>query len=440
MKRPCLWLAVWGCLVGQLAFAGNAHDVFGAGPRGAAMAGAMVAEADDHTAAFYNPALLGRATKANFGLGFAWYRLGGTVDPDTAGNKSLDCEYCSSPDTVLFQAGFVLPIGGKINNRLALGVSASLPASRLVRVLAPEPGQPFWLMYNSAPERLLLHAGLSVKIVDWLSLGIGLQAFADLVGAGASVEVDLFSKQVTSRSVDSSLATRGSPLFSLLVSPLKNLRFGMTFRWERFLLYSIPAAVDLKGVGTLGFTVEGITHYTPHTLEFGASWAPIEPLTIAASASWQNWSAAPSPYLDLSIDLSGDTLKALGLDEALDVKSPAQPPGFVDTLNFRLGIEYRVNERFAARGGFFFRPTPVPQQNTAGTNILDASTLGITGGIGFNFSDPLEVFSQPLTIDLAGQAQFLLPREAKKDATDDQPSYRYDGKAYGLNIAVRYDF
>ncbi len=120
--------------------------------------------------------------------------------------------------------------------------------------------------------------------------------------------------------------------------------------------------------------------------------------------------------------------------------SARQRPGFTDTLGIRAGAEYRLTERFAARLGGFLRPTPVPKQDTQGTNLMDNTALGITGGIGFNFADPLEIFAHPLQIDLAAQAQFILPREAKKEAVDSQPGYSYAANVYGVTAAIRYDF
>ena len=40
----------------------------------------------------------------------------------------------------------------------------------------------------------------------------------------------------------------------------------------------------------------------------------------------------------------------------------------------------------------------MPRQDTAGTNLLDNSTVGATLGVGFNFDDPLEVFGSPLQV------------------------------------------
>jgi long-subunit fatty acid transport protein len=112
----------------------------------------------------------------------------------------------------------------------------------------------------------------------------------------------------------------------------------------------------------------------------------------------------------------------------------------VNTLGGRLGAEYRVSERFAARLGVLYRPTMIPLQNVAGTNLLDANTVGLSTGIGFNFSDPLEIFEHPIQIDFAAQAAFLLQREAVKPATDVLPSYTYAARVFGGTAMIRYDF
>jgi long-chain fatty acid transport protein len=416
-------------------------DLFGFGPRGSAMAGAMTAEANDYTAVFYNPALLVERKDVNFGFHFQYYRMQADVaqkDPNSV-NK-LNCSACTAPDSVGYSLGLAVPLGGKVKNHLALGVGIYLPSQVLLRVNAPDTNTPYWYRYNGNPERLSVHLGAGIRIVEWLKIGLGVQALADLVGDGANVSVDLFSKQVKLNTLNSYLGTRVSPVFGLHVSPTNWLRFGATYRGEMKLIYQIPAKVDLQGVGTLGFTVSGVAHYSPHTVSVGAAIDPVKNLTISLDGEWQNWSAAPSPYVNLVIDLSGKTLDGLGLGSALDVSSAMQRPGFADTISARLGGEYRVSDRFAARLGAFYRPTPVPKQDTAGTNLLDNDSVGVTGGIGFNFPDPLEIFQAPIQIDLAAQATFIMAREANKDPTDNVPSYTYSSRVYGASIAVRYDF
>ncbi len=435
MKRlMCIALAMSPVLVRADVF-----NLYGFGPRAAAMGGAMTAEANDYTAVFYNPALLVDRKDVNFGAAFQFYRMVPTVQSKDLA-KDLDCTNCTPPDAVGTSVGLLFPLGGKVKNHLAFGLGVYLPTSVLLRLNAPSSNNPYWYRFHGNPERLQLHLGAGIKIVEWLKIGLGLEVLADLIGDEANVGVDLFSKQVKRGDINASLATRVGPVFSLHVSPIKRLRIGATFRWEMRLNYQIPAKVDLEGIGTLGFVINGVAHYTPHTLAFGAAFDVLENLTIALDGEWQNWSNAPSPYVGITIDLSGPTLEALGLGSALDVTSAKQRPGFSDTFGGRLGAEYRISERFAARLGTFVRPTPVPKQDTQGTNLLDSMAIGITGGVGFNFPDPLEIFQHPIQIDVAGQAQFLLPREAKKDAVDTQASYTYSANVYGVTAAIRYDF
>ncbi len=417
----------------------DVFNTFGYGPRATAMGGAMTAEANDYTAVFYNPALLVERKDVNFGFNFQFYRMVSQVaSKDLA--KPLDLSNSNAPDSVGTSVGLLFPLGGKVKNHLAIGLGVFLPTAVLLRLNSPGPNTPYWYRYHASPERLILHLGAGIKIVDWLKIGLGIQALADLIGSGANVSVDLFSKQINGGDINAYLGTRVAPVFSLAVTPMKRLRFGVTFKWEMKLLYAIPAKVDLEGIGTLGFTVSGVAHYTPHTLNFGAAFDATDDLTFTLDGEWQNWSSAPSPYMGINIDLSGPTLEALGLGSALDVTSATQRTGFKDTFGGRLGAEYRISERFAARLGTFLRPTPVPKQDTAGTNLMDNTAIGIAGGIGFNFPDPLEIFQHPIQIDVAGQAQFILPREANKEAVDSQPGYTYSANVYGVTAAIRYDF
>lgn len=431
-------LAVMLALV-SLAARADTFNLFGYGPRAAAMGGAMTAEANDYTAVFYNPALLVDRKDVNFGFGFQYYGMSSNVQ-STDLSKSLDCAHCKAPDAVGTSLGLLFPLGGKVKNHLAFGVGIYLPTAVLLRLNAPSQNTPYWYRYEGNPERLQLHLGMGIKILDWLKIGAGLSILADLIGNDANVGVDLFSKQIKSGEINAVLSTRAAPVFSLHLSPFKRVRFGATFKWEMRLDYKIPATVNLEGIGNLAFVINGTAHFTPHTLTFGAAVDVLENLTIALDGEWQNWSAAPSPYSSISIDLSGPTLEALGLGKALDTQSAKQPPGFKDTFNGRLGAEYRLSENFAARLGGFYRPTPVPRQDTQGTNLLDNATVGVTAGVGFSFPDPLEIFQEPVHIDLGGQAQFILPRVATKDTVDAQAGYTYSATVYGATAAIRYDF
>lgn len=434
-------VALVACLVSASALA-DPFPLYGYGPRAAAMGGAMTAEANDFTAAFYNPALLIRRKDLNFGFAFQFHRLiPEIVSKDLA--KPLDP--IEAPDNVGTSTGFVFPIAGKVKNRLAIGLGLYLPTSVFVRVNAPDASRPYWYRYNGNLERFVLHLGAGIKITDWLSIGPGVSVLATLQGkigggGGALAKVDLFSRNVKVKELDAALTTRLAPTFGVSVTPFKWLRFGATYRYEIMLPVTIPAIVDLEGIGTLNLSVNAISHWAPHQVSFGGAWDITEQATVSLDLDYQHWSTAPSPYVSLNVDLAGPTLAALGIDKALDLNSPATPPGFVNTLGFRVGGEYRVSERFAARLGGYYRPTPVPLQNVVGTNLLDGNAIGLATGIGFNFADPLEVFEHPIQIDVAAQMTLILPREATKPSFDTLPSYTYAAKVFGGTAMIRYDF
>ncbi|MFO0600026.1 MAG: outer membrane protein transport protein [Myxococcaceae bacterium] len=433
-------VAIAGAIAGtSLPARADVYDTYGFGPRAAAMGGAMTAEANDYTAVFYNPALLVERKDVNFGFNFHFYRMVSQVQSKDLA-KDLDCSSCTAPDSVGTSLGLLFPLGGKVKNHLAFGLGVYVPTAVLLRLNAPSSKTPYWYRYNGNPERLQLHLGAGIKIVDWFKIGLGVQVLADLIGDSSNVSVDLFSKNIKSGELNAYLGTRVAPIFSLHLSPLQRLRIGVTYRWEMQLKYQIPAKVDLEGIGTLAFVISGVAHYSPHTIQFGVAFDALENLTFSLDGEFQLWSLAPSPYVGINIDLSGPTLDALGLGSALDVSSSKQPPGLANTFGGRLGAEYRLSERFVARAGAFLRPTPVPKQDTQGTNLLDNTTIGASVGVGFNFPDPLEIFQHPIQIDLAGQAQFVLAREAKKATTDDQPGYTYSANVYGVSAAIRYDF
>jgi len=428
------------CLFALAAFSARADfDLYGYGPRAAAMGGAMTAEVNDYAAVFYNPAAMGGFKQVNTGFQFQYTGMLANVESKDS-TRPVKCDYCRAPSQAAFALGMVLPFPGKAQDHVAFGMGFYLPGKVMLRLQAPSREEPYWYQYQSGAERLQMQFALGFRIFDWLKFGAGVSILANLVGDSANVGVDLFSKQITHSDINAYLGTRVAPIFSLHSTPLPWMRFGATFRYEMQVDYRIPANVDLEGIGVLGFVITGTSQYQPHTLQFGAAFDIIPQLTVSVDGIFQAWSRAPSPYMGVGIDLSGPTLEGLGLGSALDVSSVKQPPGFSDTFGGKLGVEARLHERFTVRGGTFIRPTPVPKQDTAGTNLMDNTTVGASLGVSANFPDPTGLLAHPIIIEVTGQSQFVLKREANKSNIDSTPSYTYSATMLGLMAATRYDF
>ncbi|MEN9799183.1 MAG: hypothetical protein RL653_2879 [Pseudomonadota bacterium] len=401
--------------------------------------GAQVAAAADASATFSNPALLGHLSTPSVEISGSGLFYAPDVAPLTQGAQ-LDCSACSPPDAFGTQLGLVSPLGGRLKGRATVGASLYLPTDVVLRVRLQDPNRPAWYLWDNNPRHLLLFFGAGLKVTDWLSLGAGAQVLADLVGQGAKLEVDLFSKEVTFRELDSSIVPRVAPVLGLAVTPHRRIRLGASFRGELANSVTIPATIDLSGVGTLGFTVAGTSHYTPNNVHAGVAVEPVDGLVLSADVAWEQWSRAPSPWVDLQVDLSGQTLAALGLDEVLDLSSATGRPGFVDTLGVRAGAEWRASPMFALRAGGFYRPTPVPGQDALGTNILDGNRVGGGLGVALSGRDPFELLEGTLHLELGVQASQLLQREANKAPSDPVPAYRYAMTVFAGQVGIRYTF
>lgn len=426
-------------LVLPAAAGAGVFDSFGYDPRGIGMGGAQVASADDYAASYFNPALLVLQDKVSFGYGFNWTQPRMSVravDPARAGELR-------SPETPSsfngWSLGVLFPLGGKVSNRLALGVGLYLPSSNVLRTEAIDPRLPSWYFYQAGPERIIVAASAGARITDWLSIGAGAQILGALIG-GFDFDLNLFSKQFEGRALRADLETRVAPLAGLALDfkPI-GLRFGLNYRGAIASDYRLPTVFDLTDVGVIELVMEGVSHYSPDTFSAGVQYR-IGAFVGTAELRYARWSKAPDPSTKVTLNVDGQALESLGIEDQFDIEGSSGAPGFLDTLSTHAGGEYWIVERrFAVRAGYSFRPTPVPQQ-TGDSNILDGNTHCVSLGLAFSFDDPLEIFGNPIHIEAAGQRLTIGEREAKKDQDAGVPSYKYSGAVNAVSVAVRYVF
>jgi long-chain fatty acid transport protein len=90
-------------------------------------------------------------------------------------------------------------------------------------------------------------------------------------------------------------------------------------------------------------------------------------------------------------------------------------PGYSDTVVPRVGVErsfkLRPGLRAHVRGGYFFEPSPSPEQ-TGDANLFDNSRSVFTLGYGVELGAPLP----GIRVDWFGQLHVLHPRTHTKDA------------------------
>ena len=415
----------------------NAFDVFGFNPRGLAMGGAMTAFVDDFSATYYNPAGLAQRQKVHFGLAFQTSFSALSIERQKGDSQNPSV---LPPTHSGITVGAVFPLGAKIGNRIALGIGLYVPTSALFRLDSVDQTTPQYYQYQGLPAKLVIAPGLGFRIHEKLKVGIGLLVLADLIGAGA-FSVDLVNRRLTQRNLRVDLSPAASLTAGIMAGPFYGFRFGFSFRGSLGLNYRLPIGLNLEGVGALELDAKGTAAWTPNQFTFGVAYElPQHHLRFGFDLLFAQWSDAPDPATKLDVKASGDVLERLGLSSALSFTSPDLPLGGVNTWTPRFGVEWGFLKDWTLRGGYFYRPTPLPKQDGF-TNYLDNDAHGLSAGLAWTAPDYLEIHKNPVTLELAFQSLILPNRTVvKRLANDPVGNLQSKGGLFTLALSFRHDF
>jgi long-chain fatty acid transport protein len=372
---------------------GNDLDGFGFGARPVSMGGAFTALANDFSAVYYNPAALinSKSLKLHGGYSFADYYL----DLDTETGKGED-----RAERISDLSAFTLGVSTRIfphdeDARFAAGLGIFLPTRRILTAfsvaapIAPEGGTPTssppqYIMYGEKRDKIGVYFGGAVRVIDGLSLGAGAALLADLPGA---VDLDFINSSVD---IEYELEWDLSPNAGIFWQALPGLSLGLTYRGELSLKIESRANVLVAGSPLLSLNVEAITLFSPQQIAFGFAWDPHPDFTVAFDLTWQDWSAYDRPFT---------------------VVTPGprpEDPDFDDTWTPRLGLEYQLTGLIALRMGYYYQPSPVPEQKDL-SNLIDNDKHVFSFGVGFTFDTPVA-----MNIDLFLQWHHLAEEKASK--------------------------
>lgn len=384
-------------------------DLFGYGARGVAMAGAPWASSQGHAAVYYNPAALAFDEHLTFAIGFQRAAL----------SLQVNGEPFQALDAPALDIGFgiPLPFGGVMQDRLTLGLAFVLPQTSILIADTPRPSELQWVLLENRAQTVSIQAALGARITDWLSIGWGVLALAELEGA---IEVAPNATGRLGSQARDELFTRYSQVVSVHTIPHERLDVSLTWRQESRADYTLPIEVDLGDefplpIPTLG--IGGTAQFDPQQVTLGIAGRPIERLLLEGSVSWKQWSAFPNPIRYTAVP-----------DDY-----PAQPaPGFSDTWIGRVAFEVPLTlgpVELAPRGGLAWEPTPVPEQ-TGLHNYLDSNRLiaGLGSGVAWRW----------ITFDLGVQWQEAFERTHTKQCVTDASGNRVVEAELGAVIPTSY--
>jgi long-chain fatty acid transport protein len=154
----------------------------------------------------------------------------------------------------------------------------------------------------------------------------------------------------------------------------------------------------------------------PKTVSLGFAYNANKKLTLALDATMVGWKS----FDTLAFDYAQNT------PYLADTKSPRE---YKNTFSYRLGAQYLISDKLAARGGIKYLMTPV-QDGYVTSEVPDASHFNYSFGLGYKMNTRLSI-----------DASFTIQQMKRTDTNiETQMSGTYRTNIYMPGISLNYNF
>ncbi|MBN2426529.1 MAG: transporter [Calditrichaceae bacterium] len=398
----------------------SGFSIYEQGAKATAMGGAFIAQANDVTGVFYNPAGITALPGFNVSLGTT------IIIPafDYTGPQTVDpLLYTKSKDLVFPPTHFYLTY--KINEKLSagfgfytlFGLGSEWPEEWVGRQLAT----------NSHVQTYFFNPVVSYKLMDNLSVAAGFSA----VMANVTLEKSILTPVgywVESK-LDATTMGYGFNL-GLQYKPMEKLSLGLVYRHNVKLdfkdgdaTFTMPAAAESVLRPMFPNTTGDSELTLPQLIGVGIAYDFTEQLTAEFDFMQLNWSSYDVLKLKFKDPVGGST-------ESEAIKN------YEDSYSLRVGMEYRINEQWAARLGYLRDNEAVPDEYVE-PSLPEGPRHLFCFGAGFKINK--------ITIDGFYLALLQDDREIKTSKLEvNGQSFPFNGKYRGLanmfGLTVSYGF
>jgi long-subunit fatty acid transport protein len=420
MKSARLTLAIAALFVGlgwSTSAAASPFELYGAGARGTAMAGAQVASGEGPGAVFYNVGALTGSPLGIHGSLLAGIdqseillmpRPDGYDVPDLGGSNPAvpSSATGTASDTGSMDPFYALSLGAVTSlsvDGLRVGAHMMVPIDGFFHLQTHFPDERERLLSNQLHHTLVgervrsfdLQLGVAYELLPWLSVGAG-----GMFMVGAEPRTNAFIEDLGDQNdVDINADVETKSDWGLLLGA----KFDLPANLTAGLSYRSSSAFQIVGENRIRLGTEGPDDeqfatqelnwtpvYTPEAGSIGLSWAN-DDVTVEASGRYTRW----SKYVDTH---SNET-------------------DFSDTLSPRLGAEWRYDEGLRVRTGFAWEPSPIPEQ-TGRTNYVDNER--IIGALGAGHM--VDALGESFEVNWSIQIQAMIPRQHRKERLAEHPN------------------
>lgn len=361
MKHLLRLLAVSVLMLGMsLGLYSNGLNLNGNGSKAISMGGAFVGLADDYSAVFWNPAGLTQMKEPQMSFFAVDIIPKGTYKWDLVGiDTQMESEHYPSGGV-----GYFRPLSKKV----VVGIYGHVPSGiggkwKGAELAVLSGGMAF--DWTSQVGQVSLSPAVAFKASDQLSLGLAVNINYGLLKMKRPTDLGQYEEDLNGIAFGATLG--------LMFKPSDKFSIGLSFK--------TPMKVKVKGDATmLGAAIYGLPGRDDAEREatwpmwFGAGIAfkPTGALTITMDAQYTNWKkmdSIPIHYTNpgwIAFFESGSELQLR----------------WKDAVQLRFGLEYKVSEAFALRGGFYTDPVVSPI-DTHNILLPEIGYKWITFGFGY---------------------------------------------------------
>lgn len=458
------------CLSAVTAFAGHV-DTYGIGSKGTSMGGAMTAGTDDPFSIYYNPAAITRIKKPTFSIGSHFINPAIKIDrynvdessplgvpvADLSGSDIKD----QSPWLIVPHMAYVQPITEKVSFGVAFYVPYGLELD-----WSRNPGEnpAAYNTYHSWYIREVITPTIAYKVNDKLSLGLGVSIGRTEAGSERLRYVPAFMKNPAvwqAAGYDAASAAGAAAAYTELDGAQYITEMTDDFNYS----FNIGVLYEATDKLSLGFTyrsrsnsdLEGTTKVnptlaiwqnqkidastsieTPDQFQFGVQYIVTPKWKVSADLTRTLWSSIDSYTVDFSEPFMATPGLSAGAPEEYYKRN------WKDTWQYRFGTEYKINEMFAVRGGYYYDPSVVPS-DTYDVQWPDADKHVFSAGLGINFGkikvDTVVQYIKIESVDInSGESENLDGSYTRPGIHEGLTSAEASGHLWGYGVTVSYEF
>jgi long-chain fatty acid transport protein len=401
-------------------------SIFEQGARGMGFAGAFTAVANDPSAIFHNAGGVGFLKGKNLYLG------GTLVSPsfDFAGVDPFP-----GAGTTATSSGTVIPIPAiyythQFSERVVFGIGVDSPFGLRTEWANPDQFTGRFISQRADLKSLSINPTVAFKLADRLSLGVGFDWRVAKIELTRNVPANNpFTQEVSDvANVDLQSDWNSGFGFNLgvLAKPDDRWSVGLSYRYKVKVDFSGNAIFNQISTGNSQLDAlvsatlpNGNTPLTtsitfPGIFSGGLAYRT-DNWTFSGEADWFQWST----FNEL----------ALVFTSRPDL-SQTIPEDYSSSWQFRIGIERRLNQAWAVRGGYYYDASPSPAASV-GPILPDAKRNGFCGGGSWT--------NGSLRFDLA--AWYVKGSQRSTEGVNrDNYNGTYKGSAFTLGASFGYGF